>query len=113
MPKKPNDAVLSSSSDNTNAAPQGGKKKAAKARAAAAASGGSPRMTISKEVGTRVGTSSNASNGVDAASGYGQTEREEIARLAHSYWEARGCVGGSAEEDWFRAEREFAERRKS
>jgi hypothetical protein len=32
---------------------------------------------------------------------------EEIARLAHSYWEARGCQGGSAEEDWLRAEREL------
>jgi len=28
----------------------------------------------------------------------------EIARLAYSYWEARGCPAGSAEEDWFRAE---------
>ena len=26
--------------------------------------------------------------------------RDEIARLAYSYWEARGCQGGSAEEDW-------------
>jgi hypothetical protein len=33
--------------------------------------------------------------------------QEEVARLAHSYWEARGCQGGSAEEDWFRAEREL------
>jgi Protein of unknown function (DUF2934) len=29
---------------------------------------------------------------------------EEVARLAYSYWEARGCQGGSPEEDWFRAE---------
>jgi len=32
---------------------------------------------------------------------------EEIARLAYSYWEARGCRGGSPLEDWFRAEREL------
>ena len=32
---------------------------------------------------------------------------ELIARLAYSYWEARGCQGGSAEEDWLRAEREL------
>jgi hypothetical protein len=31
----------------------------------------------------------------------------EIARLAYSYWEARGRQGGSAVEDWFRAEREL------
>jgi hypothetical protein len=31
----------------------------------------------------------------------------ETARLAYSYWEARGCCGGSPEEDWLRAEREL------
>jgi hypothetical protein len=36
--------------------------------------------------------------------------REEVARLAYSYWEARGCQGGSPWEDWFRAERELRER---
>jgi len=34
----------------------------------------------------------------------------EIARLAYSYWEARGGHGGSAWEDWFRAERELYDR---
>jgi hypothetical protein len=34
-------------------------------------------------------------------------ETEEIARLAYSYWESRGCTGGSAEEDWLRAEQEL------
>jgi hypothetical protein len=27
----------------------------------------------------------------------------EIAARAYSYWQARGCTGGSAEEDWYRA----------
>jgi hypothetical protein len=31
----------------------------------------------------------------------------EIARLAYSYWEARGRLGGSATDDWLRAEREL------
>ena len=30
---------------------------------------------------------------------------EQIARLAYSYWEARGRKEGSPEEDWHRAER--------
>ena len=34
-------------------------------------------------------------------------DREAIARLAYSYWEARGFAGGSAEEDWLRAEEEI------
>lgn len=36
--------------------------------------------------------------------------REEIARLAYSYWESRGGEGGSPEEDWARAERELRSR---
>ena len=32
---------------------------------------------------------------------------EEIAILAYLYWEARGGQGGSAEEDWLRAEQEL------
>ena len=36
-----------------------------------------------------------------------EPSQEEIGRLAYSYWEARGCVGGSSEEDWLRAEREL------
>lgn len=35
---------------------------------------------------------------------------EQIARLAYSYWEARGGQAGSAEEDWYRAEQELARR---
>jgi hypothetical protein len=33
--------------------------------------------------------------------------REDIARLAYSYAEARGFADGSPEEDWLRAEREL------
>jgi Protein of unknown function (DUF2934) len=33
--------------------------------------------------------------------------KEEIARLAYSYWEARGRPHGSAAEDWLRAERDL------
>lgn len=33
--------------------------------------------------------------------------REEIARLAYSYWESRGFSHGLADEDWIRAEAEL------
>jgi hypothetical protein len=33
--------------------------------------------------------------------------QEAIARLAYQYWEARGCPGGSPEEDWLRAENDL------
>jgi hypothetical protein len=32
---------------------------------------------------------------------------QQIAELAYSYWEARGCPDGSAEEDWYRAEQDL------
>jgi hypothetical protein len=37
-------------------------------------------------------------------------DQEAIAVLAYSYWEARGCQGGSPEEDWLRAEQELLSR---
>jgi hypothetical protein len=37
-------------------------------------------------------------------------DQDAIARLAYSYWEARGFGDGSPEEDWFRAERELLSR---
>lgn len=36
-----------------------------------------------------------------------EPKAEAIAVLAYSYWEARGGQGGSAEEDWLRAELEL------
>jgi hypothetical protein len=35
---------------------------------------------------------------------------DTVAKLAYSYWEARGFQGGSPEEDWLRAERELRDR---
>ena len=34
-------------------------------------------------------------------------DQEAIARLAYSYWEARGAQDGTPGEDWFRAEAEL------
>ena len=39
-----------------------------------------------------------------------QPSQEDIAALAFSYWEERGCQGGSPEEDWLRAERHLRSR---
>ena len=35
---------------------------------------------------------------------------DDIAALAHTLWQARGCPVGSPEEDWFQAERQLRER---
>lgn len=41
------------------------------------------------------------------ASPDGGVDSEEVARLAYTRWQARGCPDGSPEEDWFLAEREL------
>jgi len=35
----------------------------------------------------------------------------EVASLAHSYWESRGNADGSPEDDWYRAEAELRRRK--
>lgn len=44
---------------------------------------------------------------VDAAFTVYSPTYDEVAALAYSYWEARGCQGGCPEEDWLRAEQEL------
>jgi hypothetical protein len=39
-----------------------------------------------------------------------KAKEEEIAILAYKLWQARGCPGGSAQEDWFHAVEELASR---
>lgn len=39
-----------------------------------------------------------------------QLSHEDIARLAYSLWQARGCPLGNSEEDWMRAEEELRRR---
>jgi hypothetical protein len=56
--------------------------------------------THSRKLAAAVATSSETES-VDLV------DPEAIARLAYSYWEARGGVGGTPEDDWFRAEHEL------
>ena len=49
-----------------------------------------------------------ATNGHDQASL--DVSRDDIARLAYTFWEQRGGQGCSPEQDWFRAERELKAR---
>jgi putative hemolysin len=40
-----------------------------------------------------------------------EDEQEEVAKLAYSYWEARGGQHGSSDDDWYRAVQEVRRRR--
>ena len=76
--------------------------------AAAAASPIKRRATRTKREGAPAdGTVSTASENVITTEVV--VDRDAIARLAYSYWEARGFIGGSPEADWLQAEREIRE----
>jgi hypothetical protein len=38
-----------------------------------------------------------------------EDKKEAIARRAHELWLARGCPNGSADRDWYEAERQLSE----
>lgn len=64
-----------------------------------------PRTKVSETVASEI----SSSNPARTAAPDSTVDPGAIARLAYSYWEARGYMGGSAEEDWLRAEREIRE----
>jgi len=73
--------------------------------------GGSPK-SLSPPV-PRIGTTRskpNKSRDSAAISSDKTVAMEDIAKLAYALWEARGGNGGSAEDDWYRAEQEIRAR---
>jgi uncharacterized protein involved in copper resistance len=76
---------------------------------AAAAASPAKRRAQRPRVSETSASETSSSNPARTAAPDSTVDRRAIARLAYSYWEARGYVGGSAEEDWLRAEREIRE----
>jgi hypothetical protein len=72
----------------------------------AAAAASSAKRRVSRAKGS-VSSTSEISSPASARTAGPVIDRETIALLAYSYWEARGFLGGSPEEDWLRAEREL------
>jgi hypothetical protein len=72
----------------------------------AAAAANSAKRRVSRVKGS-VSSTSEISSPASALTTEPVIDREAIALLAYSYWEARGFLGGSPEEDWLRAEREL------
>jgi Protein of unknown function (DUF2934) len=44
---------------------------------------------------------------INAGLNENSTTQQDIANLAYSLWQARGCPEGSAEQDWFEAEQKI------
>ncbi len=95
MPKKKttaSDPIVSS-----GAAPVRTRKHAPAQRTAAAAVEFSPSTDLTAQTATQAELTPTQS----------VVTSDDIAKLAYSYWEARGYQGGSPEEDWLRAEQEL------
>jgi hypothetical protein len=50
------------------------------------------------------------SHGATVGHGIAAFSHDDIARLAHELWQARGCPAGSPESDWFEAVKELRAR---
>jgi hypothetical protein len=83
----------------------GGRSSAAKARPAQEHAGAAD-LTLQPGGGEAIHTQETA-----PVDGNGHFDHVEVARLAYSYWEARGHQGGSSEDDWYRAQAELRRRR--
>jgi hypothetical protein len=95
MPKKSTNASEPTLTSGT--APARTRKHAPAKHSSAAAAENSPSITPAAITVPKAETTSSNST----------VTVEEIAKLAYSYWEARGYQGGSQEEDWLRAEQEL------
>jgi len=88
----------------------GVKEKPRKAGAKTAASANRVRGKKAASAATKLSEEAAANQGAAAILGAAVSEEEQVALLAYSYWEARGRQGGSPQEDWYRAVREFRSR---
>jgi hypothetical protein len=64
---------------------------------------------MAKQQQTTILSGARAARAIDplAKSTASASKHEQIARLAYSYWQNRGCSEGSPEQDWQRAEAEL------
>ena len=65
-----------------------------------------PRKTTSKKIAAENGSSSQIASTVTEI----EFSHEQVAKLAHRFWNERGCQDGHHLEDWFRAEEELRAR---
>ena len=95
---------------SSSAATTGGSGAAAQPAKEAKGSRSKPAAS-SRKSSTRAKGAALATNGHEQSSL--DVSRDDIARLAYTFWEQRGGDGCSPEQDWFRAESELKARRSS
>lgn len=65
------------------------------------------RQTASPAMSTTAPESGTANPVTITASPHQSVDSEEVARLAYTHWQIRGCPDGSPEDDWLRAEQDL------
>jgi hypothetical protein len=106
MPKrKTTDTELPAAETMASAKPR---KTAEKPKASATAHKHTRKLAkpLSEEVTPAVSTVKPLQTDIVPAAVHSFTQ-EDVARLAYSYWEARGYQGGSPEQDWLHAEQQL------
>lgn len=85
------------------------KKRTSSTKAASAdkATTAKPRKTAAKKGASGASADPTSQNGHVTAKGQQSVSQEEVAKLAHTYWQQRGHKHGHHEEDWYRAEQEL------
>jgi len=80
--------------------------KKTKSTAPKATTAAKPRKSASKKTADPVAANTVSENHHATKQGRSFSQ-DEVARLAHSYWQQRGHKHGHHMEDWFRAEQEL------
>lgn len=81
-------------------------KKTTKASATKTATATKPRKAASKKTVDAAAANPISSNGHAVTQGH-SVPHDDVAKLAHTYWQQRGGRHGDHEEDWYRAEQEL------
>ena len=106
MPRKKTTPTESIASAAESAGASSAKPRKESLKSASAASGTRRRNPSTTSASQSVESVAAAERSAPGVLESAVSENEQIALRAYSYWEARGCQGGSPEDDWFRAERE-------
>ena len=101
--KKINETPAASAAKSAPAAVPAKKPRTARTKSSA-----STRKSKPLSLETAATSAASMSKLAEAVANRPQIDYEKVAKLAYSHWLERGGQGGSAEDDWMRAEQELA-----
>ena len=82
-------------------------KKTTRTTATKTATASKPRKAATKKTAEAATADPTSNNGHAVTQGR-SVRHDDVAKLAHTYWQQRGGKHGHHEEDWYRAEQELS-----